>query len=330
MTKTYAILGAAGCFSVETAFWLLDHAKPAKVIGVGRHPLPDEPFARGIGRRPGYEYHAFHVTYELDSLLELLDRERPAIVVNFAAQGEGALSWRKSWRYFETNCVGLSRLTEELGKRDWLERFIHIGTSELYGSVDRPVDESYPIRPTNPYAVSKAAFDMHLECIRDVLKFPMNIIRPSNAYCAGQRLHRVIPKAVLFGLTGRKLPLQGGGTVRKSYLHARDLARAIQLVAERAPLGAIYNCGPAQPITIREVVERVARALGMPFEDLVTLAPARPGEDACYWLDSSRLERDVGWKPTVGWDEGLAEMVAWGRRYVDPLRDAPTDYVLRA
>src|SRR3989442_2959439 len=81
-----------------------------------------------------YSYHAYHVTYELDLLLELLDREKPQVIINYAAQGEGAVSWKHSWRFFETNSMGLARLAEELMKRDWLERFIPIGTSEMYVS----------------------------------------------------------------------------------------------------------------------------------------------------------------------------------------------------
>ena len=152
--------------------------------------------------------------------------------------------------------MALARLAEELMKRDWLERFIQIGTSEMYGSVDHAAKEDEPIKPSSPYAASKVAFDMYLDVRAPFLKFPMNIIRPSNAYCPGQLLHRVIPKAIWCGLTGNKLPLHGGGRAEKSYIHARDLGRAIHLVAEKAPLGAIYNAGPAQPTSIREVVER--------------------------------------------------------------------------
>ena len=104
---------------------------------------------------------------------------------------------------------------------------------------------------------------MHLMSVHRFLKFPMNIIRPSNAYGPGQQLHRVIPKAVLCGLTGRKLPLHGGGRAEKSYIHTRDLGRAIHLVAEKAPLGTVYNAGPKEPTSIRRVVElrrRGARA----------------------------------------------------------------------
>jgi dTDP-glucose 4,6-dehydratase len=327
--KTWAILGGGGSFAIHTAFWLLDHANPKKVIGIGRNPLRDEPFSLGIARRPRYAYHAYHVTYELDLLLELLDREKPEIIVNYAAQGEGAVSWKHSWRFFETNSMGLARLAEELMKRKWLERFIHIGTSEMYGSVDRAVTEEEPIKPSSPYAASKVAFDMYLMSVHKFLGFPMNVIRPSNAYCPGQLLHRVVPKAVLMGLTGRKLPLHGGGRAEKSYIHARDLGRAIQLVAEKAPLGTIYNAGPAEPTAIRTLVEKTADALGIKFEDLAEVTADRLGQDSRYWLDSSAIKRDCGWAPEIGLDEGLREMVAWGRKYLDQLRDLPTDYVLR-
>src|SRR5207302_10273184 len=83
--KTYAVLGGGGSFGIHAAFYLLDHANPKKVIGIGRNPLRPEPFSLGIERRDGYVYHARHVTHELDLLLELLDREKPEVIINFAA-----------------------------------------------------------------------------------------------------------------------------------------------------------------------------------------------------------------------------------------------------
>ncbi|MEM8688742.1 MAG: GDP-mannose 4,6-dehydratase [Pseudomonadota bacterium] len=330
MSKTYAILGGGGSFGIHAAFYLLDHANPNKVIGIGRNPLRPEPFSLNIQDRAGYEYHARHVTHEMDLLLELLDKEKPEVIVNFAAQGEGAVSWKHSWRFFETNSMALARLTEELMSRDWLEHFIQIGTSEMYGSVDHAVTEDEPIKPTSPYAASKVAYDMYLMSVSQFLKFPMTIIRPSNCYCPGQLLHRVIPKAIWAGLTGKKLPLHGGGKAEKSYMHARDLGRAIHLIAERGPQGEVFNAGPKNPTSIREVVERSAAALDMPFEQLCEVTEDRLGQDSRYWLDSSAIKDAVGWEPEVSWDEGLAEMVDWGRRYLDDIRDWPTDYTLRA
>jgi dTDP-glucose 4,6-dehydratase len=220
-------------------------------------------------------------------------------------------------------------VSEELMSRSYLERFVQIGTSELYGAVDTPSTEDAPIRPTSPYAASKAAFDLYLISVAQVLNFRRNIIRPSNAYAPGQQLHRVIPRAVLCGLTGTKLPLQGGGRARKSYIHARDLARAIHLVSEKAPLGRVYNVGPPAPISIRDLVQKIADVMGMPFEQLCEMTPDRVGQDSQYWLDSSAIKRDVGWEPEIGLETGLREMVAWGRQYLEELRGVSTEYVLR-
>ncbi len=215
--KRYAVLGGGGSFGIHTSKYLLDHAETDRVIAVGRNPLRPEPFSLNMGKGDKrYSYHAYHVTHELDLLLELLDKEKPQVIVNYAAQGEGAVSWKHSWRFFETNSMALARLAEELMKRDYLERFIQIGTSEMYGSVDHATKEDEPIKPTSPYAASKVAFDMYLESVHKFLKFPMNIIRPSNAYCPGQLLHRVIPKAVVLRLDRHKAAAAGrraGGEV---------------------------------------------------------------------------------------------------------------------
>ncbi len=328
--KTYIILGGNGSFGVHTAFYLLNHAEPKKVICVGRNPEKSEPFTLNLGRGDSrYAYHQIHLVHEQDRLFELFDAEKPEVIISYAAQGEGAVSWKKSWRFFETNCVALVKMSEDLMKRDYLERFIQIGTSELYGSVDFAATETTPLQPTSPYAASKAAFDLYLLSVARVLKFRMNIIRPSNAYCPGQLLHRVIPRAVLCGLTGQKLPLQGGGRARKSYIHARDLARAIHLVSEKAPLGTVYNAGPPLPISIRDLVAKTADALNMPFEQLCEITDDRLGQDGQYWLDSSAIKRDVGWEAQISLEEGLKEMVDWGRKYLDQIRHVPTNYILR-
>ncbi len=331
MGKKYVVLGGGGSFGIHTSEYLLKNADPERVISIGRHSEKPGPFTLGVGKGDSrYSYHAFHITYELDSVMELLDKERPEVIINYAAQGEGAVSWKNSWRFFETNSVALAKMTEEIMKRDYLERWIQIGTSELYGSVDAPSKEDDPIRPSSPYASSKAAGDLHLLSISKVLNFPMNIVRPSNAYCPGQLLHRVIPRSIVCGLTGQKLPLQGGGRAKKSYIHATDLARAVHLVSEKAPLGKVYNVGPKLPISIRELVEKTAEALNMPFDQLCTVTDDRLGQDGQYWLDSSAIKNDIGFEPQISLEEGLAKMVEWGKTYLDELKDWPQTYIIRA
>lgn len=328
---TYVILGGNGVFGVHTAFYLLEQPETKRLICVGRNPEKPEPFTLNLGKGdPRYAYHQIHIVFEHDLLMEMLDRERPDVIINFAAQGEGAASWKYSWRYFDTNATAIARIAEDLMKRDYLQRWIQIGTSELYGSVTKPATEDAPILPTSPYAASKAAGDMYLISIAKTLKFPMNIIRPSNAYAPGQQLYRILPRAVVCGLSGRKLPLHGGGVAKKSYIHARDLAVAIHLVAQKAALGKVYNVGPKDPIAIRDLVELAAKAMGIDFKTLCEVTPPRFGEDWVYWLDSSLIQKELGWQPRIGLEQGVKEMVAWGRKYLPQLVDLPQTYTFHA
>jgi dTDP-glucose 4,6-dehydratase len=184
--------------------------------------------------------------------------------------------------------------------------------------------------PTSPYAASKAAGDMHLISIAKTLNFPMNIVRPSNAYAPGQQLHRILPRAVVCGLSGQKLPLLGGGLSKKSYMHARDLAKAIHLVARKAELGKVYNVGPAEPVAIRDLVGMAANEMGMTLEQLCDVTQPRLGEDWVYWLDSSAIEQDLAWRPEISLADGIREMVEWGRKYIYDLSHLPQTFTFHA
>jgi dTDP-glucose 4,6-dehydratase len=329
--KTYVILGGNGVFGIHTAFYLLEQADTKRVICVGRNPEKSEPFTLNLGKGDSrYKYYQIHVVFEQDRLFEMFDQERPDIIINYAAQGEGAASWKFSWRYYETNATAIARMTEDLMKRDYLERWIQIGTSELYGSTIKAAPESAPLLPTSPYAASKAAGDMHLISIAKTQNFRMNIIRPSNAYAPGQQLYRILPRTVICGLSGQKLPLHGGGVAKKSYIHARDLSEAIYLVAQKAEFGKVYNVGPKEPVAIRHLVELAAEELGISFEALCNVTPPRFGEDSIYWLDSTAIEKDLGWRPHTPLKQGVKEMVDWGRKYINQLVVMPQTYTFHA
>ena len=320
----FAILGSGSCFGTNLADHLLKNGH--EVIGIGRSPKKPECFSLGVD----YPYHAYHITYELDYVMKVLDQFKPQIIVNFAAQGEGAASFNPedSWRFYETNAVGLVRLAGQLASRTYLERFINVGTSEFYGSVTQPSVETDPINPTSPYGVSKSAFDLHLIVTHRVNAFPMNILRPTNGYCPGQQLHRIIPKALIYGLTRKILPLHGGGKSEKSYLHATDVSKAVLLVAEKAPIGEVYNVAPDMPTSILEVVERCAKVLQMPFEKLCKVSGERLGQDSRYWLNSGKIKA-LGWEQTIFWDEGLEDMLNWVLDYPELLK-MPTEFTMRA
>ena len=320
---TYLLLGGGGVFGLHMAKYLLSLPETRRVVNTGRSLVGDGAISVGLNDT---RYAYTRVRIDDNGLLSYVAYHPTDFIINFAAQGESAASWTNSHAYFETNAVALARLVEQLISDKWAGKFIQIGTSELYGSVSKPADELAPLVPTSPYAASKAAADMYLQSVADHIR--MNIVRPSNAYGPGQRLHRIIPRAVVCGLTGRRIPLNGGGQARKSYIHATDLARAVHIVAHYGVAGEIYNVGPPLPVTIRDIVEWIAASLDLEMAALVDETPARPGEDSQYWLNSDKIGR-LGWSQTIGFPQGIAEMIRWGRDNIEELKDMPQTYEFR-
>lgn len=318
-----AILGGGNVYALNFAKHL--HSLGVEHFGIGRSKKT--PAFWQIEHH--YPYHALHLIDHLQAYLAILDTERPDVIVNFAAQGEGSASFSKDAHFFyRTNTVGLVQLVEGIRERDYVKRFVQIGSSEVYGSVNAPSKEEDRLKPSSPYAVSKAAFDQHLEIMHRISGFPMNIVRPSNAYCPGQQAHRIIPKAIICALSGQKLKLQGGGKAEKSYIHATDLSRGIMAVLDRGEIGQVYNCGPDVPLTIRAIVLGVATACHALPLDLIDDVPDRVGQDNRYWLDSSRLKA-LGWEQMIGIISGIGEMVEWVKQNKTELLSMDTTFRLR-
>ena len=102
------------------------------------------------------------------------------------------------------------------------------------------------------------------------------------------------------------------------------------MVSDKAPLGKVYNAGPPEPTNIKKVVELCADALGKKFDEICEMAPERLGQDSMYWLDSTEIFKDVGWKQEIKWEKGLETMVEWAKKYQKELENTSTDYILRA
>lgn len=329
---TYMILGGNGVFGVHLSSYLLKNEPEAHVISVGRNPEKSRAFSlcKKIDDKR-YQYHQVHMVFEDDRLMELLEAKKPQYIINFAAlAADVASSWKYATRFYETNLVTLARITDRLIGKEWLKRWVQIGSSEIYGSVVNPADENTPINPTTPYAVSKVSGDMHLRAIHKVRSFPMNIVWPSNAYGPGQQLYRIIPRTILACLLNKKLPLQGGGKAVKSFIHAQDLAHAIYLTMHKAAPGDCFNIGPDKGTPIRELVEMIIKKMGRPFEDVVDMAPDRLGQDAQYILNSSKIRKELGWTPKISLDEGLSDTIDWVETHLEELRELSTEVFFQA
>ena len=306
------ILGAGGCFGQNLAMYL----KPFgyEVMGIGRSETKPEPYSLGFR----WDYRPYHLVGDFNSAWREIEEFNPEVIINFAAQaGLVPQSWQYPEPFYLTNTILPAKIAQHL-----FCRYIHIGSSEVYGSNIFPVSEDAPIKCSSPYAVSKAAADLHLMTLHDER---ITIVRPSNSYCPGQSLHRIIPRAVHACVTGQKMKLQGNPS--KSYLHAEDLSAAIALLL-RNPKPGIFNVGSEAPVSIHKRVEEVASQFGKTTKDIAEVTEGRPNEDQCFWLSSEKIMR-LGWKPVIDLRTGMMQMAEWGRRYADEIKSLPTEYEFR-
>ncbi|HLD14756.1 MAG TPA: GDP-mannose 4,6-dehydratase [Burkholderiales bacterium] len=303
--------------------------KGADVIGVSRSPEAHRAFLpyRWSGHDRNFRFVRCDLNHDLDALTSLIHGERPAYVVNFAAQSMVGESWKHPDHWFMTNVVSTVRLHERLRHCDFIRKYVHVTTPEVYGSTEGFIREDAPFRPSTPYAVSRAAGDMSLRTFFEAYKFPVVFTRAANVYGPGQQLYRIIPRTILFIMLGRKLQLHGGGISRRSFIHMNDVSNATWRVAREAPPGEAYHISTNEVVTIREVVERVCKKLGASFEANVELVGERLGKDAAYMLDSAKIRQQLGWTDRISLDHGLDETIAWIERFFDDLKSLPFDYI---
>lgn len=294
--------------------------EPSPVFLPYRWPALERP------RTGQLEFHALDLNRDLDAICALLDERRPEYVVNFASQSMVAQSWDQPEDWFRTNSLATVALHDRLRRRPFVRRYVHISTPEVYGSCSGLVREDAPLNPSTPYAVSRAAADMSLKTFHARWGFPYVSTRAANVFGPGQQLYRIVPRAVLCALTGRKLKLDGGGRSVRSFIHVRDVAEATLLIAMKGVVGEVYHLSTEQHHSIREVVEEVCRLMGARFEDIVEMADERPGKDQAYLLDSAKA-RALGWRPLRSFERGVVETIEWMRSNLDEVLRQPADYV---
>ncbi len=330
-SKKIVVIGANSFSGQDFVDLLLDD--PDKdVIGVSRSAERSELFLRyklqdDLSR---YRYFQIDLNQQMPELLQLLDRERPEYIVNFAAQSEVAPSWEHPEHWFRTNAVALAELVNHLRKRGYLRRYLHISSPEVYGACVGTVREDAPLNPSTPYAASKAAADLLLSVYHKQYGFPLLSVRATNVYGARQQLFKIIPRSAIYIKLGRKIQLHGGGVAVKSYIHIRDVSRGELAILEHGQLGQIYHLSPGGGIAVREVVRMICERMGQRFEDAMTVVDERPGQDAAYVIDSSRARSELGWAPRVSLEDGLSEVVAWVEDYWEETQKEPLEYVHKA
>ncbi len=325
------VLGS-NAFSAQDFIDLLLDNLAYEVIGVSRS-AEYAPWRLRYRQREDlsrFRFIRIDMNQNMAALLELLDAERPAWIVNFAAQSEVAPSWEHPEQWFRTNTVALAELVNHLRRRDYLEKYLHISSPEVYGTCVGTVTETSTMNPSTPYAASKAAADMLLSVYRKQFNFPLITVRATNVYGPCQQLFKIIPRSIIRLKLGTKIDLHGAGKAVKSYIHVRDVSRGELAVLERGRLGEMYHLSPNHGITIRELVWTICKRMGKSFVDVTHDVNERPGQDDAYVIDSSKARAELGWLPSISLDEGLAETIAWVEENIDTIRSENLEYVHRA
>jgi dTDP-glucose 4,6-dehydratase len=327
MSKRFLVIGSNSFSGACFVDYLL--RRDFEVLGASRSGEPHDvflPYKWGV-KQGHFSFRQIDINYQLDELLEWIDQLKPAYVVNFAAQGMVAQSWLMPEHWYQTNVVGQVKLHDRLRKLPFLKRYVHVSTPEAYGSTEGWIKESFHFAPSTPYAVSRAAGDLHLMSFFKAYQFPVCFTRAANVYGPGQQLYRVIPRAMMCARLGQKMQLHGGGHSIRSFIHMDDVADATYRIAINGVAGESYHISTRDTVSIRELVEKIADLTQTPFKDLAEVSEDRLGKDQAYLLESRKIRQDLGWSDRVSLDDGLKETLAWVDANLAVLKTLPADYI---
>ena len=301
-----------------------------EVIGISRSPEPPAVFLP-YKWKPATPLHLrffqFDLNHHLPEIMRIVKDFRPDYFVNFAAQGMVAESWRHPQDWFRTNTLANVCLHDQLRQCAFLKRYLHVSTPEVYGNCEGLVAEHSVYHPSTPYAVSRAAADMSLMSFHKMYHFPVLFTRSANVFGPGQQLYRIVPRAILAFLTGKKLPLHGGGQAVRSFIFITDVAEATLRALRRGAPPDIFHLATKRNISIRELVQLIANLLGVDFEACVEATAERPGKDQAYLLESSHARQMLDWHDQVSLEQGIEQTAAWVRRNLAELTRYPQDYI---
>jgi dTDP-glucose 4,6-dehydratase len=262
---------------------------------------------------------------DLDLVEQTLRANDIAVVVNFAAESHNSYAIKNPAVFFRTNALGTQTLCEA-ARRVGVERFHHVSTCEVYGDLDLDADAAFteesPYRPLAPYNASKAAGDHAVRAYFHTFGLPITITNCANNYGPYQFPEKVLPLFITNALDDIPLPLYSSTQNRREWIHAVDHCRAIDLVVKKGRVGETYHVGTGVEKSIEDIAAVVLSTLDKP-ESLKTIVQDRPGHERRYVLDWTKINRELGWEPTIGFDQGVRDTIGWyadNRGWWEPLR----------
>ncbi|MEU3371128.1 dTDP-glucose 4,6-dehydratase [Streptomyces sp. NPDC006660] len=245
-------------------------------------------------------------------------------IVHFAAESHVDRSIEDASDFTRTNVLG-TQLLLDAALRHEVRRFVHISTDEVYGSLpEGAAREQDPLRPSSPYAASKAAADLMALAQHLTHGLDVRVTRCSNNFGPFQHPEKAVPRFVTALLAGARLPLYGDGSQVRDWLHVDDHVRAVELVRTAGRPGEIYNIGGGTSLTNRDLAGRLVRLCGADA-DRITHVQDRPGHDRRYAVDHGKISAELGYRPRRDFEEALAATVAWYRDHASWWRPLAAD-----
>src|SRR4030042_1950321 len=249
-----------------------------------------------------------------DLLEDIFNKEKPDAVIHFAAESHVDRSILDASPFLDTNIKGTQVLLDTARKHE-VERFMNISTDEVYGELKGKGQfyEKTPLNPNSPYSVSKAAADMLARAYQRTYGVPVITVRPSNNYGPWQYPEKLIPVVILKALNNEKIPVYGKGQNIREWLFVSACVDAVFSIFEAGEISEVYNVGSGEEKRNIEVVKTILKLLGKP-EDLIEFTKDRLGHDFRYSLNSNKIRKQIGWKNTIPFSEGIDKTVKW---YID-------------
>ncbi len=256
--------------------------------------------------------------------------EKADLVVNFAAETHVDRSISRPDSFLHSNVNGVFCLLEAIRDHNPSVRYVQISTDEVYGDILRGSStEDSTLRPSSPYSASKAAGDVFVLAYARTYGLEAMITRCTNNYGPYQFPEKLIPKTIIRAKEGLKIPIYGTGENVRDWIYVTDHCRAVEQVLNRGRRGEIYNISAGEERTNLFIAKFILEMLGK-SEDQIEFVEDRPGHDARYSLDSSRIREELGWRPERSFEEGLQTTVEWYLQNPDWYGPLVNDSVLSA